>query len=144
MSFWDASALIPLFLDESKSSFLRKWIDESNVELTVWWGTLIECHSAVLRRHRMGELDEARTKKAHNNLAELSASWTEITPEEAVRSEAFRLIHRHPLKAADGLQLAAAMIWANHRPAGKYFVCLDDQLREVARIEGFLLVPETI
>jgi hypothetical protein len=46
------------------------------------------------------------------------------------------------LRAADALQLAAALIWCEEQPAGEVFVCLDDRLREAARREGFTLVPE--
>ncbi len=112
--------------------------------MAVWWGTEVECHSAISRLHRMLIINQGQAESARELPAALKIYWEEIAPDDNVRLEAIRQIHRHPLKAADGLQLAAAMIWANHRPAGKYFVCLDDRLREVARIEGFLLVPETI
>lgn len=42
-----------------------------------------------------------------------------------------------PHRAADGLQLAAALTWARGRPPGHAFVSLDARLAEAARREGF-------
>ena len=79
-----------------------------------------------------------------NDLAQLSTTWKEILPEDALREEALRIVRLYPLRAADALQLAAAIIWAGHRSQGKAFVCLDDRLRESALVEGFQLVPDTL
>jgi uncharacterized protein len=58
-----------------------------------------------------------------------------------VRRRAGRLVATHPLRAADAFQLAAALVWCEEQPAGETFVCLDEQLREAARREGFGLLP---
>ncbi|MBA2251932.1 MAG: hypothetical protein H0W13_04380, partial [Nitrospirales bacterium] len=50
----------------------------------------------------------------------------------------------HPLRAADSLQLAAALVWANRQAVGHHFVCLDQRLREAAHREGFVLLPKRI
>ena len=47
----------------------------------------------------------------------------------------------HPLRTADALQLAAALIWAQESPQGLEFVCLDQNLREAAPREGFSILP---
>ncbi len=47
----------------------------------------------------------------------------------------------HPLSAADALQLAAGLLWADGRPAHHDFVCLDQRLREAAQREGFRVLP---
>jgi hypothetical protein len=44
----------------------------------------------------------------------------------------------HPLRAADALQLAAAYVAAERRPATLEFVTLDDRLRLAAMKEGFI------
>jgi len=58
-----------------------------------------------------------------------------------VRESAGRVLLLHPLRAADSLQLAAALLWARSRPAGHDFVCLDERLREAASREGFVVFP---
>jgi hypothetical protein len=39
-----------------------------------------------------------------------------------------RALARHPLRAADALQLAAALVWSDGA-GGETFVCLDEGLR---------------
>jgi predicted nucleic acid-binding protein len=73
---------------------------------------------------------------------ELVALWTEIQPGEVLRERALRLLASHNLRAADALQLAAALVWAEERPAGRIFICLDARLREAARLDGFTVLPE--
>ena len=46
-------------------------------------------------------------------------------------------LRTHPLRAADALQLAAALAAADHNPASLEIVCLDERLRDAARREGF-------
>jgi len=70
-------------------------------------------------------------------LAALFRECSEILPSEPVRQRAQRLLRTHPLRAADALQLAAALVWAHESPAGLEFVCLDQNLREAASREGF-------
>jgi hypothetical protein len=72
-------------------------------------------------------------------LDRLRASWLEIEPSEALRQGAMRLLRVHPLRAADTLQLAAALVWAGIA-AGRGFVTLDQRLADAARAEGFDVV----
>jgi hypothetical protein len=57
-----------------------------------------------------------------------------------VRRTAERLLRTHPLRAADALQLAAALIAADHDPTSLAIVCLDERLRVAARREGFIVL----
>jgi predicted nucleic acid-binding protein len=70
----------------------------------------------------------------------LSAALTsskEIVPSSNVRELAFRQLERFPLRAADALQLAAALVWCGERPRGRWFVCADRQLAAAATGAGF-------
>jgi hypothetical protein len=51
-----------------------------------------------------------------------------------------RLLRVHPLRAADSLQLAAAIVAAEGDPATLEFVGLDDRLNDAAAREGFRVV----
>jgi hypothetical protein len=62
----------------------------------------------------------------------------------ALCAKALRLLGVHPLRAADALQLAAALILVRDDPAGRAFVCLDERLREAALLEGFRVLPESV
>jgi uncharacterized protein len=55
-----------------------------------------------------------------------------------VRRQSRRLLRIHPLRAADALQLAAAIVWSGHRDDSE-FVSFDARLRDAARREGFAL-----
>lgn len=106
-------------------------------DVVVWWTTRIECLSALSRRKREGVLSSSGEGQARAVLSVLAEAWSEVQPIEMVRIRAERLLSIHPLRAADALQLAAALIWAREMPRGFDFVCLDQNLREAALKEGF-------
>jgi len=106
----------------------------------VWWGTRVECHSALQRLIREGDLSGKEERQAFLSLEKLSAQWVEIQPSEEARQFAERLLKLHPLRAADSLQLSAALIWCNRRPRGKTFICDDTKLLEAAEKEGFNVI----
>jgi uncharacterized protein with PIN domain len=47
MKFWDASAIVPLLVDEPARQRLLTDL-EADPTMFVWWGTPIECVSALL------------------------------------------------------------------------------------------------
>lgn len=143
MKFWDASAVIPLCLQEAMSDRVLE-ILRSDQAMVVWWSTPVECHSALARLRREDLLTQEEADRAARILKELEHVWAEILPGERVRREARRLLYIHPLRAADALQLAAALVWCGHDPEGREMVCLDRRLREAAQREGFRVIPETM
>ena len=70
-------------------------------------------------------------------LGMLAASWLEIEPLEQVRRRAIRLLRLHPLRAADALQLAAALTASDEDPQRLDLVSSNDRLSAAARREGF-------
>ncbi|MBI3981929.1 MAG: type II toxin-antitoxin system VapC family toxin [Gemmatimonadetes bacterium] len=139
MKFWDASAVAALLLDEPARGPLLDLLDEDPVMLA-WWGTPVECVSAIARREREGALALTDVATVLEHLDGLARAWQEILPGDAVRSTARRLLRVHPLRAADSLQLAAAIVAAEHDPASLPFVCLDERLSDAASREGFRTV----
>ena len=142
MRFWDTSAVVPLLADEpSSEAVLREF--ERDPRVIAWWGTEVECVSAVTRRERDGALDAQSMVVALDRLDRMSLVWTEVEPGQRVRQVAFRLLRVHPLRAADALQLAAAIVASEDQPASLQFVTLDDRLALAAEREGFTVVrPE--
>lgn len=136
MKFWDSSAIVPLLLPEAPADALFDLLEREPVML-VWWGTPVECTSAVARREREGGLRVAEASAALERLRDLADGWQEVLPGEAVRTTAQRLLRVHPLGAADSLQLATAIVAAEQERATLEFVCLDERLREAASREGF-------
>jgi predicted nucleic acid-binding protein len=138
--FWDSSAIIPLCLKEPTSEVVEN-LARTDEDLVVWWTTWVECISAMARRYREGVLPINAERQARAALTTLAGEWSEIQPTELVRHRAERLLMVHSLRAADALQLAAALIWTEETTAGAEFVCLDQNLREAALKEGFTVLP---
>jgi predicted nucleic acid-binding protein len=140
VKFWDASAVIPLCVKESPSPLVRK-ILEADGAVVVWWTTPVECYSAFARRRRDHILTRAHEDQARHAVARLAADWTEVQPSQQVRDTSARVLLLHQLRAADALQLAAALLWADGRGARHHFVSLHERLREAAQREGFDVLP---
>lgn len=136
MTFWDASAIVPLlFAEPERDAMLRRL--ESDPAMVVWWGTPIECVSAISRREREQSLTLGAAGDAIDRLKALANAWDEVLASAPVRATAQRLLRVHPLRAGDALQLAAALVAANGEPASLPFLCLDERLTEAALREGF-------
>ena len=103
----------------------------------VWWITPVEVHSALERLRLEGHIGSAASGACKQRLRALLASWREIQPTESVRDQARMQLERFQLRAADALQLAAALIWCKQKPSGRLFVCNDAKLRTAARQAGF-------
>ena len=141
MKFWDASAVVPLCLEESTSGAVRRIFDE-DPNMVVWWGTRPECVSAFIRRVRDGSLRSADERNAREVFRSLAQSWTEIQPSEELRSTVESLLAIHQLRTADAFQLAAAITWCRGLTAEHNFVVFDRRLRVACEVEGFSVLPE--
>ena len=142
MKFWDASAIVPLLVAEPATRRLQG-LAARDPDMLVWWGSAVECASALARLERAAGLDVKGIALASHRLTQLANGWHEIEPSEIVRESAMRFLRVHPLRGADALQLAAAFIAAEHRPASLQVVTLDERLADAARKEGFALVDLT-
>lgn len=140
MRFWDSSAIIPLLVREAQTATCTALFRKDS-EVAVWWGTEIECVSALVRRERSGDLSAAGAAEAARRLAALRVAWTEALPSEEIRAVAVRFLRLHALRAADATQLAAAYVLSGASPEGLEFVCLDERLRGAAVREGFAALP---
>jgi predicted nucleic acid-binding protein len=139
MRFWDTSAIVPLLVDETATTAtLAEY--RQDPEQAVWWATEVECVSALARLERDGHLDSSAVRDALERLGWLAAAWLEVQPVDRVRRVATRLLRLHPLRAADALQLAAALILAEDEPASVEVVTLDDRLAQAAEREGCRVV----
>ncbi len=139
MKFWDASAIVPLLVAEAATRRLQALAAE-DPDILVWWGSAIECVSALARLERDAALNAKAMTLALQRLRQLAAAWHEIDPSDAIREAATRFLRVHPLRAADALQLAAAFLAAERRPASLTVLTLDDRLGTAARKEGFAVI----
>lgn len=110
-----------------------------DAEMAVWWGSAIECSSAIARLHREALLTAGEERAARDLLDVLRRSWYEVQTGDGVREQALRLLRVHPLRAADALQLAAGVEWSGNPARGEFVTC-DSRLQEAAHREGFRTV----
>ena len=136
MRYWDTSALVPLLHEESMTAPMQEQLRKDSIIVT-WWGTEIECASAVARLEREGLVDFETAGSALRRLKELSAAWNEVLAVRAIKETSKRLVRMHALRAADSLQLAAALLATDHQPSAFPFLCLDQLLSQAAEREGF-------
>ena len=137
MRYWDASGIVPLLVEQSQSREMEKLI-EQDPDIVTWWGSSIECFSALMRLVREGRLNSSGAQAAERRLRELRKGWNEVLPTEACRRAAERMLRVHPLRTADAQQLAAALIASDNEPSMLEVVCLDQRLTEALRKEGFI------
>jgi predicted nucleic acid-binding protein len=136
VTFWDSSAIVPLLVEEPASKALAARF-ASDSTMLVWWATEVECVSALCRLERDGALPAKGLQTALARLDRLASRWYEVLPGAGVRETARRLLRVHPLRAADSLQLAAAIEAAEGRPARSVFLTFDQRLQDAALREGF-------
>ena len=139
MRFWDASAIVPLLIAETSTRRLQT-LAASDPDMLVWWGSGVECVSALARLERSAALDVRAAALAFDRLNQLAAGWHEVEPSDIVRETAMRFLRVHPLGAADALQLAAAFVAAEQRPASLTMITLDGRLAGAAQKEGFAMI----
>lgn len=136
MRFWDTSALVPLLVAEAETARTERWLRE-DADVIVWTLTRVELVSALARRRRQEPPAARRLQAARRELFAAWERWSEVTAIEVVRRHAERLVESHPLRAADALQLGAALAAAEDDPAALDFVTLDREQALAAEREGF-------
>jgi predicted nucleic acid-binding protein len=134
-AFWDASALVPLCVRQGNSHSVGALYDR--YELVVWWATPVEMASALARLVRTRDISSSERAKAAQVAMALADEWSVIEPSNALRANAARLVEQYELRAADALQLAAALEWCEQAPFGDVFLTADQKLREAAILSGF-------
>jgi len=138
-AFWDTSALVPLCCLQPQSAKARQAARTYSRQV-VWWGTIIEAVSSLNRLTRDNILNVKDSGQAFARLNYLRDRWNEVQPSEEVRDRAERLLRIHKLRAADALQLAAALVWCADRPQGRVLIGADGNLSEAAANEGFIVM----
>jgi predicted nucleic acid-binding protein len=140
--YWDASALVTLLAAQPSSAAALAAL-EDDPQVITWWGTRVECVSALARIDREGPRDP-QGSAALARLDEVSATWLEVAPTARLRRIAERMLRVHPLRTGDALQLAAAVVAADGTPTTLPFVTLDERLARAAEREGFPVIEPVI
>lgn len=140
MKYWDSSALVALHVEQVSTVALRDLLAADPV-VVVWTLSDVEIRSALARLSSEGAL---RISDMRTATAKVEGFWMGVhvvSAVDAVKARAKRLLGTHSLKAADALQLAAALTSVRHNPAGREFVCLAQRLADAAGRGGFTVLP---
>jgi predicted nucleic acid-binding protein len=137
-AFWDSSILVPLCVNQPPFTKIARVL-VSTYTMNVWWGTDVEVVGAFTRLLRFGGLSNSQFLDAKVQAERLASKWFTVQPSDAIKSRARQLLERYPLRAADSLQLAAALEWCEDRPNGQLFLTADRRLSEAAEQVGFTL-----
>lgn len=136
MRFWDSSAVVPLIVKQAASAMADRWLREDG-DIAVWTLTSTEVLSALRRLERENVLGQTEADLAEERVEELWRALHVVIDVEGVKARARRLLRSHALRAADGLQLGAALAWSAENPAGRVLHTFDTRLATAARREGF-------
>jgi predicted nucleic acid-binding protein len=133
MRYFDASALVKRYVREQGSAKVRRLLAAQAATSRL---SEVEVTSALMRRSREGAVSPAERDRA---LAALRSDFlailvVELTAEISARSRL--LLQRHPLRAADAIQLASCLYLQDRLSLRLPFVAFDARLLEAARREG--------
>jgi uncharacterized protein len=138
IAFWDSSALIRTVLPGPPDIRAQRTLHQ--FQPVLWWATPVEVASALARLRREGHLTTSQASAARRRFDMLQRTCREVQPVAELRELAEDQIERYELRAADALQLAAALVWCNRRPARRHFVSGDKRLNHAAGAEGFTVI----
>jgi uncharacterized protein with PIN domain len=133
--FWDASAVVPLVIEEPSTRLVSGWLD-ADPEMLLWGLTRLEIVSAVERRAREGALLLKDRTAALRRIDRIASAAYEVTDLLAVRTKSIALLGRYALRAADAAQLGAALVVADPDPVSLTMAVLDVRLADAAAREG--------
>ena len=100
MSFWDTSAIVPLFINEDRSQLARRlWRQFS--QRNVWPESSVEVASTIARLAREGVLNEPLRTKTEERFSWIEKEWTIIDPTEKLIGLARMFPSLYGLKSLD-------------------------------------------
>lgn len=134
-AFWDSSALVPLCAWQLTTAQTIGYY--ATYDVVIWWATPVEISSALSRLVRMRNIGVDEHAVARKRAERLAESWYVIQPSVTLRNNAAGLVEQYDLRAADSLQLAAALEWCEGTPQNQIFLSADRKLAEAARLTGF-------
>lgn len=140
LAFWDTSGLVLLCVHQPATHQARR-LAQAHGRFAIWWGAPIEARSSFARLLRDRVLAASDMAICLARLASLRRAAIEVVPSEEVRDLAETMVDRFDIRAADSLQLAAALVLHHQKPRGRPFICFDRRLGLAAGSAGFAVLP---
>jgi len=135
--YYDTSALVKQYLQEAGSKLVLELLKSGEKVYTASL-TYAETHAAFSRRTREGRLTRETTKRLALRFDKDWESYDIVVLSENVFRLARQMFYRDPLRSADAIHLASALLLARTSPRSSWsFVCADGRLCDAAKSEGF-------
>ena len=135
--YYDTSALVKQYLQEAGSKLVLELLKSGEKVYTASL-TYAEGHAAFSRRTREGRLTRQTARRLALRFDKDWESYDVVILGEDVLRLARQMVYRHPLRSADAIHLASALLLARTSPTARWsFVCADGRLCDAAKAEGF-------
>ncbi len=134
-AYWDTSALLPLCILQPQTTAAQACF--ARYEIVTWWATPIEIVSGLNRLERMGTITHSHYLATKPFVQKIVRDFMLVHESAGISKDACALLGLHPLRAADALQLAAALEACEHQPRGYVFITADRRLADAAKKTGF-------
>ena len=122
------------YVREEGSDRVRRWLASGTPATSRL--TEVEVASALMRRWREESFGTAARDRALGALTRDLDALTVVEIAPPVTARARMLLERHPLRAADALQLASCLLLRDATGGAVAFAAFDDRLSRAARAEG--------
>jgi len=135
--YGDASAIVKRYVREVGSLWLRRELSKHDIVISQI--TPVEVYAALAVKQRTGAVPLLNYYKARKDFAEhIQRQQYIVWPvSDAIFQWAATLVGRHPVRAYDAIQLAAALDYLkSQHPDRARFLTADDQLERAAQAEG--------
>ena len=137
MRSFDTSALVKQYLHEAGSTTVLELLKTGDKVYTASLA-YAKTHAAFSRRTREGRLTRETTRKLTLRFDEDWESYDSVIMSEDVLSLTRQMLYRHPLRSADAIHLASALLVTRATPTIRWaFICADNRLCDAAEAEGF-------
>lgn len=137
--FFDASALVKGYVHEPGSRWVRQVLTPRGTGVFISPLSGAEVLSAIARKVRGGEIDGKMQREGVGAFRmDYQHRFAHTALSAAVLEEAMALVLAHPLRGADAVQLASALLLREAAPQLRalIFVAADTALLRVARHTG--------
>lgn len=138
--YFDTSALVKLCVLETGTPLAVALWEGGDTLLTSRIAD-VEVRAVLAAAERIGRIDAAPATQARERWDELWPGLAKVEPTRQVADAAGALADRRPLRAADAIHLASALLV---READPLFAVWDRRLADAARAEGLLVLPQAI
>ena len=137
--YLDTSAMVKLYVQETSSTELQRWVEEAQVIATSRIA-YAEARAALARKFREHELAVKGYRSVVEDLDEDWENYFIVDVTESLVKLAGLLSEKHALRGLDAIHLASGVVLRRQARRDVAFSCFDDRLISAARREG-LRIP---